>query len=123
MKRLLVLCLLFAGLAFSQTVTFTIAESGSLSAAVDMKACTIARIIMPAAMTGVKLTFQHSEDGVAYTDIYDDSTERVINTAASRTIFVSPGDWWMIRFLKIRSGVSATPTAEAAARSIKVICR
>lgn len=123
MKRLLSLCLLFAGLAFSQVVTFTIAESGSLSAAVDMRTCTIARIITPAALTGTQLSFQHSEDGVTYTDIYDIGGERTVTVAASRSIFVSPGDWWLLRYLKIRSGISATPTTEAAARTIKVICR
>lgn len=124
MKRLIVLCLLFAGLAFSQVVTFSIAQSASLSSAVDMRACTMARIIMPAAMTGTALTFQHSEDGVTYTNLYDAfGSEVTITSAASRTIILSPGDWWILRFLKVRSGTSGTPTTEAAARTIKVICR
>lgn len=124
MKRLIVLCLLFSAAAFSQVVTFTIAESASLSTAVDMRACTMARIIMPAAMTGTALTFQHSEDGVTYTNLYDAfGTEVTITSAASRTIVLSPGDWWLLRYLKVRSGTAGSATAEAAARTIKVVCR
>lgn len=134
MKRLIVLCLLFCGLAFSQTVTFTIAESASLSGAVDFKACTMARIIMNPDASGTgwttaNLTFQHSADGVTYGNVYDQFGNEVtvtVPTAASSaavTIILSPGDWWNVRYVKIRSGTSGTAVNQAAARTIKVVCR
>lgn len=125
MKRLLVLCLFLASIASAQVVTFTIANGASLSDTKDMRLCTAMRIVMPSAWTAANLTFQVlSEDGGTLTNLYDEFGAVVTITAdASRTIRLSPGDWWNLRFMVIRSGTPDTPVNQGGARTIKVICR
>jgi hypothetical protein len=128
--------------AFAQTqpntvkvVTFTIAASGSLSGAVDMSACTPARIVINQAdsatgWTTANLTFQTLETGgTAYGNLYDQFGAEVTVSVPSGagadpvTIILSPADWWVMRYMKIRSGTKDTPVTQAAERLIKVICR
>jgi hypothetical protein len=75
------------------------------------------------------MTFQSSYDGVAYGNLYDEFGAEVTvvmpteAASASVTIRLVPSDWWSMRFMKIRSGPSTAPAAQAGARTIKVICR
>jgi len=120
MKRLLSLCLLFASLTFAQQVTFTIAQNGTASAAVDMRACTMARLHMPSGWDTANLEVQLSTDGVTYNTVYDQYDSKVtISAAASRVILLSPGDWWGVRWMKL----VATAAQTTAARTITAICK
>ena len=120
MKRLIVWCLIFCGLAFSQTVTFTIAQSGTASAAVDLKACTMARLHMPSAWDTANLEVQLSTDGITYKTAYDSYGNKVtITAAADREIILSAGDWWGVRWMKL----VATAAQTTAAREILAICK
>lgn len=119
----------------AQQKSFTIANGASLSGAVDMQSCTPARIIInpsgaASGWTAANLTFQSSEDGVTFGKLTDEfGTEAQVtvdSTAAASgqvTIRLSPGDWWILRWLKIRSGTSGTPVAQGAERTIRVVCR
>ena len=73
---------------------------------------------MPAAFTGTALTFQVS-DGYGFLALYDEyGTAKSITVAASRAIMLSPAEFWFTQRMKLVSG-----TAEAAARTVKLVCR
>lgn len=80
----------------------------------------IASITMPAAWTAANLTFQGSQDGVNYTDIYDSTGAEVpVSAAASHTIAIDQFDGAI--FIKIRSGTGGTPVNQGAARTLIVL--
>ena len=105
------------------TATFTIDNSGNLSATVFI-GNTPVRITMPAAWTAAQLTFQVSQDGTTFYNKYDqEGTEFTIEAAALRSIDLDPGEWLAVPYLKIRSGTSGTPVAQNAERLITVQTR
>lgn len=80
-----------------------------------------AGIQMPAAWTAANLTFQVSYDGVTFANLYDNSgNEYTVTAAASRTILLPLVDFLGIAYLKIRSGTSATPVTQGAARQLQI---
>ena len=104
---------------FPQVVTFTIANGETTSDAKDMGGCTAAALVMPAAFTGTAITFSVAADGGAYQTLYDEfGTAKTITVAASRTIILTPAEFWWVRWMKLVSG-----STEVAARTIKIICR
>ncbi len=101
---------------------WTIANGQSLSDAVEIGTNALGGIYMPAAFTGTVLTFQVALTlAGTYQNLYDDSgTEVSATVAAGRGVSLDfaalkIGQW---RFLKIRSGTSAAPTAEGGERAI-----
>jgi hypothetical protein len=81
------------------------------------------RIITPAAWTAAAITFQASPDGVTYYDLWFNDAEYTIAsatvaTAAARSIVLDPAVFYGIRYLKLRSGTSAAPVNQGAARTI-----
>jgi hypothetical protein len=99
--------------------TVNIANAASLSGVVDMGTARLARISLPAAWTAADLTLQSSTDGVTFKDLYDkDGIEYTIKAAASRAVLVPLGDMLSLRYLKIRSGTSATPVNQGASRDL-----
>lgn len=105
-----------------QVGTVTIASGQSLSPQVDTGGRRLAAIKVPAAWTAAALTFQASVDaGVTWGDLYDDSGNEVsLAITAGRMIaldalamVLSP-----FRYLKLRSGTSASPVAQGADRAI-----
>jgi hypothetical protein len=121
--------------ALAQERSFTIANGQSLSGAVDMQGCTPMRIIVNPTASGTgwttaDLTFQHSDDGVVYGNMRDEYKVEVtvgVSTdaasAASPIQLSSPAFLWSLRWLKIRSGTAGSAVNQAAARTIRVICR
>lgn len=111
-----------AGLNRDATVTIT--TGTSLSAAVSLGGGVPLAIQMSAAFTGTQLTFQTSHDGVTYQNLYDDAGTEVTVTVAVSTNCALPASimaaW---RYLKVRSGTSATPTVEAGTRTLALINR
>jgi hypothetical protein len=132
MKKLLIL---FALLAYSlpaqrtkptfiKAVTGTIAESGNLSGAIDLKLHTVVMIVMPPSWVTANLTFQCSVDGGAYTNVYEvDGTEWTVTAAASRAIQIAPEDLTGCGFIKIRSGTSGSPVTQTSAAVFLVLTR
>ena len=81
---------------------------------------------MPASWTAANLTFQGSDtEAGTYSDLYDDAgTEISVTAAASRTIVGSTLDRVVpLRFLKVRSGTTATPVNQAAARTVLLVMK
>lgn len=106
------------------TATATIASGASLSGAVDLGTGRLVGIIVPPAWTSAAITFQASADSTNFYDLYDDATERAIasgSVVASRLIALPLSDWLTVRALKIRSGSSASPVNQAAARSLVLV--
>lgn len=107
-------------------VTIPTAADG-LSPAVDLGEESLAAIQMPAAWTAAALTFQVSADGVTYQSMYDSGNAEVTiasaGVVASRFItFVATlvDAFRAVRYLKVRSGVAATPVQQAAARTLQL---
>jgi hypothetical protein len=104
------------------TAVATIASGASLSGAVDTGTARLAQINMPAAWSAANLTFQTSDDGVTYRNLYDSSgTEYVVTAAAGRSIILSLADFIAARFLKVRSGTAGVSVNQAAARDLGLV--
>jgi len=97
-------------------VAATIAESGSLSAEIDLGAGRVlCAIDMPADWTAANLTFQASYNtGGTFDNLYDQyGTEKNITAAEDRYISLDDPAFWMgVRYLKVRSGTAASPVAQ-----------
>jgi hypothetical protein len=81
---------------------------------------------MPAAWTAAALTFQVSDDaGATWKELLDDTGTAITITgpAAGNRLNVATGDFASAIFLKVRSGTSATPVNQAAARTLTLIKR
>lgn len=97
----------------------TIAEGESLSSSVNLGAgYTLVAISMPAAWTAAPLTFQASRYGSTFINLFDaDGVEVQVAADANRYIVLDPALWVGVWYLKLRSGTSSVPVAQAAARS------
>lgn len=105
-------------------VPATIANGASLSASIDLESQSLVGIHMPATWTAANLTFQVSEDGTTFDNLYDvNGVEKTINAAASRYIYVSPAEWVGVRFIKVRSGTSAAAVNQGAAANIQLVTK
>ena len=109
------------------TVSVTIATGTALSGAVSLGAKVLSAIIIPSAWTAAALTFQASENGTTWYDLYDDGGTEVSivsgAVAASRRISLDPSAFASVSFVKVRSGVTATPVAQAADRVLTLVTR
>jgi hypothetical protein len=104
-----------------------IASGTSQSAAIDMREYVIAALLMPAAWDLAAITFLACDtQGGTFLPVYDDAgTEVTIasaNAVAGRAIVNKTVLEQLagIRWLKIRSGVAATPVNQTADRAIIV---
>jgi hypothetical protein len=104
------------------TTTATIASGASLSGIIDLGTNDLIGIIFPATWTTASITFQFSIDGTNFYDAYS-STAELSSTAASasRMISINAVTYDMGRYIKIRSGTSATPVNQAADRILTLI--
>lgn len=76
---------------------------------------------MPASWTTANLTFQVSEDGTTFYDLYNDAgTEYTVTAAANRVLRLTLADWLAVRYMKIRSGTTGSAVNQAAARTLKL---
>lgn len=114
------------------TLTATIASGASLSGVAQPNSdpytslgnLAVYGVIMPAAWTAANLTFQLSNDGTNYFDVYDaNGAEVVVNADASRFILVPPSLFLSGAKLKVRSGYSAAAVAQGADRTITLLAR
>jgi hypothetical protein len=104
------------------TTTATIANGASLSGIVDLGLSDLVAIIMPSAWTAANLTYQFSIDGVNFYDAYSATAELSSTAAAaSRIISINAANYDAGRYIKIRSGTSATPVNQAADRILTLV--
>jgi len=97
------------------TVTATIADDASLSGAVDLGSGMMLCGVAADDWTAADMTFQVADaiDGTFY-DLYDqNATEKNVKFAADRHVALDDGTFWTgVRFLKVRSGTSASPVVQ-----------
>lgn len=108
------------------TITATIANGESLSAAFFVGEKVLCGVQMPAAWTAADLTFQVSDDlGATWVDLHDDQGNEVTITgpAAGERRSLDPPTFATAMLFKVRSGASAAPVNQAAARSIVFAAR
>lgn len=101
----------------------TISNGTSLSAAVNLHNQRVFAINMPAAWDAANLTFQGSQDGNTFQDLYDDTGAQVTVTAAASHYIVlsNPLLFLGLQKLKVRSGTSGSPVNQTADRIIQLI--
>lgn len=91
--------------------TATIAISTTKSAAVDLRGTTLCGFYMPAAFTGITITFEASADNSTFVPVEDGGGASISKTvSASKYISLNPADFAGIQYLKLVSG--STETAE-----------
>lgn len=107
------------------TQTITIASTGNLSPAVRLpNGHELAAIIMPATWTAAGITFRAGYTAAGTADVFgSDGNEVALVVIAAHYVPIAPGLLHGANFIKIRSGTSATPVAQAAARTLTVITR
>lgn len=106
--------------------TVTITGGESISTAASLQSCTVAAIIVDSAWTAAKISPVASVDGTNYHAVYDQYDAMVAySAAASRWIQLQLGDSWGYRYVKLASVNTGTGAAEAqaATRTLKIICR
>jgi hypothetical protein len=97
----------------ARAITVNIATGGSLSAAGQSVGNALVGIVMPAAWTTANLTFQVSQDGVTYQELYDNTgTAVTVTTAASYTHALAPAAWMGFNYIKVRSGTSGSAVTQ-----------
>ncbi len=105
--------------SLGRAATVTIANGATVSNAIDVADSQIVGVFLPAALTGVALTFQGSVDNNTFNAITKvDGTAYTLTIAAAKYVMIPPNDLGGVRFLKVVSG-----TAEAAARDIILMLR
>lgn len=112
------------GSSSTGTLTVTIAQDASLSAALNLNHATPVQLQMPAAWDAANITFQCSYDNSTFTDLYDQyGTEYSVTAAASRSVILTPADFTGCRYMKVRSGTASVPVAQTAARSLILLMK
>lgn len=107
----------------------TITSGTSLSDSIEVGDGVLMGIHMPAAWTAAGMTFQGSQFGTTFDDVYKDNgdgtlTEVNIGVSASKFITaLDPTIFGAFSFLKIRSGVTALAVNQAADRTILLLFR
>lgn len=103
---------------------FTIDTSTHLSASIDIAHWTPVGMMMPAAWTAANLTFQVAYDNSDFGNMYDAAGGEVTVTADTDIyIAIDPIDFAGCQYLKVRSGTSGTPVAQAAVRTLQIILK
>jgi hypothetical protein len=98
-----------------------ILSGASQSNAIQLDFETPLTVVMPAAWTAAKLSFLASFDGVTYGMLSYEGTEVSYTVAAGDFVTLDPFKFSRVPFLKLRSGVAATPVNQAADRTFTVL--
>ncbi len=110
-----------------EIIEAVIDAGGTISSVIDTERVTVMGIIVPLGWTAANLTFQASNTPDIpgeWFNVYDDTgVEVTVIAAANRAIAIDfaalkLAPW---RYLRVRSGTSATPVAQAAARTLILI--
>jgi hypothetical protein len=106
------------------SVAISTAANGQ-SGVIDMTGCVLVGIEMPASWTTGDLTLlAATAEAGTYNAVYGSTGDEItISAAASRFISLSPLTSVGYRWLKVRSGTSGAPVAQAAARSLTLVTR
>jgi hypothetical protein len=129
LRRSAAIAILFFGAGLDGQSTFnkatvTIANGASLSSGFSVGAGVPLALEMPSSWTAANITFQASQDGTNYSNLYDMSgTEITVVVAASRYVAMEGINFAGFSYLKLRSGTSGTPVNQGGARTSTVVSR
>ena len=105
-------------------VTGTILAGQSLSGPLDCRSGAPLLLFIPAQWTSARISYQLSQDGVTYYDLYDRSAKEIaVNVRAGTVVRLNP-EWTEVAlgcWLKIRSGSSDGPTIQTANRTFTLL--
>lgn len=109
----------------SEYITATIAAGESLSTVVELGVSTMCGVVLPAAWTAAKVSFESSVDGVTFGPVYDMAgvIGSAANQAANDVISVDPARFLGFSYIKIRSGVPGALVNQVDSRTLTVIAR
>lgn len=102
----------------------TFKAGSSLSEEVDLRFTRLFGISMPNVWTTANITIQvrRNEDTVWRDLHHDDGQEYTITASGDRHINIRwPGSLFGIRYIRLRSGTSATPVAQAAETKLNLL--
>jgi len=107
------------------TLVATIAAAGSLSAALHIpNGHEVVALLMPAVWTAAGITFQASADKSAFGDVFAaGGTEYTLTVVATNYVVIPTGSLHGARYIKVRSGTTGTPVAQAAERTITIVTK
>lgn len=93
------------------------------SAAVDLTGFAVTGIVMPATWVAAGITMLTSDaEAGTFLPVHDAAgTEMLITVAASRFVALSPDATSSLRWVKLRSGTTATPVDQTAERALTLI--
>ena len=104
------------------TYVANIGSGTALSQAIDLRGRTPYGVIMPSAWTAAGLTFQVSNDGVNFANLYDTTAEFALTVAADYAVGFEGGNLFTgFKYIKVRSGTSGTPVNQTADRAIEIV--
>lgn len=102
--------------------TATIANGGSLSAAVNLQGRVLCGVIMPSAWTAAGLSFQASHDGSTYVEVMDfDGVALATVVTASVYVPLDAANFAGANYVKVRSGTSGAAVNQGAERAITLV--
>lgn len=106
----------------SEPDTVQIANGTAISADINLAGRVPVSIGMPAAWTAAAITFEVSHDGNTFYDLYDaaEAEYDIATPVVDGWMQVNPDLFRGARYARIRSGVSATPVNQGAARNLVV---
>lgn len=102
----------------------TIATSGTLSGAADLRAFRLVAVAMPSSWTAADLTFQVSIDGGStYLELIGPAASAFQVSAAASQFIRLPKDAVVdgVDYMIVRSGILGTTVAQAAARTLTLL--
>jgi hypothetical protein len=105
-------------------ISLSTAANGQ-SGVIDMTGCVLIGVQMSTAWTAAGITFlaATAETGTFHSVFGSTGDEITLSADASRFINVSPLTSVGYRWLRVRSGTSGTPVAQAAARTLTLVTR
>jgi len=104
----------------------TIAQGASLSGLIDTRGLPLVGVLMPATWDPADVTFQSSIDGTTFGNCFDregNEIKLVNGAAVSRAFHIAPSVLPGVRFVKVRSGTTATPVSQGSARVLTLLFR
>jgi hypothetical protein len=109
-------------------VNAVIALGASQSNVIDVQNANSLALLIPAAWTAAAITFLGAEkSNGTFLPIYDDSENEIsvavdkINVSTAISLAAISEELRPFRYIKLRSGVAATPVVQEAARTIYVV--
>lgn len=108
-----------------QTTTVTIADSASLSgASIDLGGYGLVGLMTPSGWSTQAITFQVSQDGSNWFNLYDKDGEVVLaSVPASAYVALNPATFYGARYVKVRSGTSGSAANQSGGDVVTLVYR